>query len=793
MSSPGAAPPGALSSAKSVSSLSTLATAAATGALAAALAVSARGLWVSLSRGDEEPADTSLWRAQVKKRALTLITRCPADIVVSVISSPVEASEAVEAMHRRLLERASSDGSVAVVGLDCEWTPAHVVRRRQFRQFRQRRRKMAAPVGGVHSEAENGADAVDIGETEDENADGDGKLEEEDAPDESEADLAAPARESDVELLQLFDGEEVILIRFPHCLERRSHDDTGAASASHEQSTVPAAIARLLMDPDVIKSGAAIGGDVAKLRKMAFAAAPGNGVDAIYSLAPRQQPLDVIGAVDLQPLAQELGRAERGFGLATMAEETLGVLLDKQFDVRCGDWGMGELSAHQQNYAALDAWASREVLLALFSDHGGETPIVDWLSPYIDRLRGARTKSGGTRNSASSAGGSDQAGKILRAVRATPLRKSALYENCVMQDPDGELLCICNEKKLNWYLDRNLATRVEDAEVPTIRLNFRPGGPGHKGEKYYLAEKGNFCVVCGSGRTADGAATEAKAKKAESTGVVRHAVVPPAFRRHFPVHLKSRSSHDVVLLCVPCTHKCGVSNARYKRELMQRFGIQSARRRRADAAAQEHPDGLTEADADLRQIGRLALALRKHYSELPGARIDEMVRSIREFVTLNVHGSAVVARAGAMWLDIGERTEKSDDNGSGTDPGAAAGRIEPDNATDPAEAGSSSAGESEYPIPDQVLEALETLSSAATQKLENPAERWEAGVVRRIAEEAVDDLGPDATEEEREEAGDDAICDFARGWRQNFLDNMRPRFMPEGWSADHRPRAARRD
>ena len=32
-------------------------------------------------------------------------------------------------------------------------------------------------------------------------------------------------------------------------------------------------------------------------------------------------------------------------------------------------------------------------------------------------------------------------------------------------------------------------------DPPTIRLKFRPGGPGHKGDDYYLSPKENKYVI----------------------------------------------------------------------------------------------------------------------------------------------------------------------------------------------------------------------------------------------------------------------------------------------------------
>lgn len=46
------------------------------------------------------------------------------------------------------------------------------------------------------------------------------------------------------------------------------------------------------------------------------------------------------------------------------------------------------------------------------------------------------------------------------------------------------------------------------------------------------------CVVCG---------TEKK--------LVRHSIVPHSYRKHFSVEYKSRSSHDIVLVCQTCLQR----------------------------------------------------------------------------------------------------------------------------------------------------------------------------------------------------------------------------------------------
>ena len=65
----------------------------------------------------------------------------------------------------------------------------------------------------------------------------------------------------------------------------------------------------------------------------------------------------------------------------------------------------------------------------------------------------------------------------------------------------------------------------------SIRLKFQPKGLGNKDDDYYLAEKLNKCVVCGSDKE-----------------YMRHSIVPHAYRKYFDLKYKSRSSHDIGIL-----------------------------------------------------------------------------------------------------------------------------------------------------------------------------------------------------------------------------------------------------
>lgn len=112
-------------------------------------------------------------------------------------------------------------------------------------------------------------------------------------------------------------------------------------------------------------------------------------------------------------------------------------------------------------------------------------------------------------------------------------RKNTIYGNCKVYSPDGQLMFLCLEKRANWYLSRNLAEVIKK-EPLEIKLNFVPGGTGNSNDEYYLSSKKNMCVVCG---------------ETEIEILTKHHIVPIEYRKHFPEVLKSRSSHDVVVIC----------------------------------------------------------------------------------------------------------------------------------------------------------------------------------------------------------------------------------------------------
>lgn len=109
-----------------------------------------------------------------------------------------------------------------------------------------------------------------------------------------------------------------------------------------------------------------------------------------------------------------------------------------------------------------------------------------------------------------------------------------IYGNCQVISPNGYLMFRCDIKKVNWYLNRNLADIVDRSPL-TIKLKFEPKGLGNHDKTFGLSLMNNKCVNCGS-----------------MDYLTRHHVVPYCYRKHFPLSRKSHNFHDVLSMCTDC-------------------------------------------------------------------------------------------------------------------------------------------------------------------------------------------------------------------------------------------------
>ena len=131
--------------------------------------------------------------------------------------------------------------------------------------------------------------------------------------------------------------------------------------------------------------------------------------------------------------------------------------------------------------------------------------------------------------------------------------KYKIYGNCKVLSPDGLLMFRCQEKKINWYLKRDLA-QIVNLDPLTIKLNFEPNGLGNHNKVYGLGEMDNLCVVCGN-----------------NIEITRHHVVPICYRRFFPIEKKSHNFHDVLSVCADCHENYEYYAFKFKLDLSVKY------------------------------------------------------------------------------------------------------------------------------------------------------------------------------------------------------------------------------
>ncbi|XP_015866330.3 protein RRP6-like 3 isoform X3 [Ziziphus jujuba] len=190
--------------------------------------------------------------------------------------------------------------------------------------------------------------------------------------------------------------------------------------------------------------------------------------------------------------------------------------------------------------------------------------------------------------------------------------KSPVYHNCRIYANDGRLLCYCDRRKLEWYLRRDLAKLVDD-NPPAIMLLFEPKGrPEDEDNDFYIQSKKNICVGCG-----------------ERNHYLRYRIIPSCYRMHFPEHLKSHRSHDIVLLCVDCHEVAHASAEKYKKQIAKEFGIPLFVRKVVDLEHSQTTSGPSvsatkDAGVSPLQLRTAAMALLRHGPRMPSKRREEL-------------------------------------------------------------------------------------------------------------------------------------------------------------------------
>ncbi|XP_028808369.1 protein RRP6-like 3 isoform X1 [Neltuma alba] len=409
--------------------------------------------------------------------------------------------------------------------------------------------------------------------------------------------------------------------------------------------------------------------------------------------------------------------------------------------------------------------------------------------------------------------------------------KSPVYHNCRIYANDGRLLCYCDRKKLEWYLSRDLAKLI-DEDPPAIMLLFEPKGrPEDEDNDFYIQSKKNICVGCGEGNH-----------------YLRYRIIPSCYRIHFPEHLKSHRSHDIVLLCVDCHEVAHAAAEKYKRKIAAEFGIPLYVQRvidpgRASEVASE------EGGVSPLQLRTAAMALLRHGPRMPPNRCDELTETVKRYYGGREISEEDLERALLVGMSPHERRRFEKKRGYSFKHlrGAAMETVQENhgdcsptmgvldtsnlNALDGSSANKATGnGESRELITVKddagnpnassdagvngaasaiLTEHVSTDKNSGSNELSTSAVDPDDSCLSRRAPNGIDDLSP--RDEESAEAkhnpklsllghgphgkqvvehllkeyGEDGIRQFCQRWRQVFVESVKPRFLPAGWDINH--------
>lgn len=214
-------------------------------------------------------------------------------------------------------------------------------------------------------------------------------------------------------------------------------------------------------------------------------------------------------------------------------------------------------------------------------------------------------------------------------------RQRPIYGNNSVYSPSGELMFRCDDKKVDWYLKRDLAEIIETEDGDgdkSIKLKFEPNGLGKQGNPFYLESKKNICCVCGS-----------------DDNLTRHHCVPYQYRKHFPHNYKKSISHDVVPLCISCHNKYEQDAWKLKIEVAKEYNVPIEVKRKVVKKRL--------------QAFSAARAIVKHSDGIPENRKDELKNKIADYLGHQPSSEEIEQFAVADRNDLYENDDKLTQHG----------------------------------------------------------------------------------------------------------------------------------
>ena len=277
---------------------------------------------------------------------------------------------------------------------------------------------------------------------------------------------------------------------------------------------------------------------------------------------------------------------------------------------------------------------------------------------------------------------------------------------------------------------------------------------------YNLTHKQNLCVACGVGddtNNTDNGSSITSATSAASTattssniGLVRHYVVPYAYRKRFPSKFKTHLPHDIVLLCIDCHTMMEQATKLYKTDTYEQLY-----RPNPDY---QHTFQPMITDHYLKKLKSSARALLFHKQKLPKQRIDSYEALVRDYLSSSSKKKNVTNNKNTTGIhnDISENSATI----AATDADAADTAY---CATTSATNNYASSSSNNYNnISDTVLREL-----VETMVTEQPNPNYVP----------IQDLVL-----HHKLQTDNDIRQFVMEWRQFFVDTLQPRYLPVGWN-----------
>lgn len=191
-------------------------------------------------------------------------------------------------------------------------------------------------------------------------------------------------------------------------------------------------------------------------------------------------------------------------------------------------------------------------------------------------------------------------------------RKFDLSDNWDVHHPNGNHMYTTSKRKVDWYLQRNLAEIIAPHK---IKLTFIPKGEGFKEHEVFgKTPRVNRCVVCG-----------------EENNLQRHHVVPYHYRKFMPLKYKSRNHHDVVLICRNHHEEYEQLAKFYKNHIAEKFKVESIEEMNA-----RQINYMVENLRDQFKAVKLLDTILNRYNTIPVERVEWIANELSELLKIKV-------------------------------------------------------------------------------------------------------------------------------------------------------------